>query len=95
MRFFSNNLEENKEFVGCSHKFYIVDENDFKLDFKLPWIDDKEIFTICWFANGLGKNIVFMQGRYHFYEGYTLSEITFPIKVFRELGIQKIILTIH
>jgi len=34
------------------------------------------------------KDIIAMQGRFHFYEGYCLKEVTFPIRVFRELGIK-------
>lgn len=40
-----------------------------------------------------GKHILMMQGRYHFYEGYSMEQITFPIKVFKRLGIEKIIIT--
>jgi purine-nucleoside phosphorylase len=40
-----------------------------------------------------GKKVVVMSGRFHFYEGYTLSETTLPIRVFKKLGVQKIILT--
>ncbi len=40
-----------------------------------------------------GKKLVMMQGRYHFYEGYSMEQITFPIKVLKLLGIKTIILT--
>ncbi|MCF8228184.1 MAG: purine-nucleoside phosphorylase [Bacteroidales bacterium] len=35
-----------------------------------------------------GKTILAMQGRFHYYEGYELDEITYPIRVMRMLGIQ-------
>lgn len=40
-----------------------------------------------------GKQVIVMQGRFHFYEGYTMKEVTFPIRVMKQLGIDSIIVT--
>lgn len=40
-----------------------------------------------------GKNILAMQGRFHYYEGYDLKEVTFPVRVMRELGIKTLIVS--
>lgn len=37
-----------------------------------------------------GKNVIAMQGRFHFYEGYPMQEVTFPIRVLHELGVKQL-----
>lgn len=40
-----------------------------------------------------GKTVIVMKGRFHYYEGFTLDQVTFPVRVMRALGIKKLILT--
>src|SRR5436190_19320972 len=46
------------------------------------------------FLGYLGNSkVVVMQGRFHFYEGYTAEQVTFPVRVLKFLGINKLILS--
>jgi purine-nucleoside phosphorylase len=39
------------------------------------------------------KKVIVMQGRFHLYEGYSLQEVTFPIRILKALGIQKLLIS--
>lgn len=40
-----------------------------------------------------GKGVLVMQGRFHYYEGYTMQEVTFPVRVMKFLGIKTLIVS--
>ncbi len=40
-----------------------------------------------------GLPLLVMQGRVHFYEGYTMQQVTFPVRVLQALGVQRLIVT--
>jgi len=40
-----------------------------------------------------GKKVVVMQGRFHVYEGYSLQDVTYPVRVMHRLGIKKLLVS--
>lgn len=40
-----------------------------------------------------GVQVVVMQGRFHYYEGYSMKEVTFPVRVLKNLGISKLFIS--
>lgn len=45
------------------------------------------------FAQINKRNVVMMQGRNHFYEGHSMQDVTYPIKVMKKLGVKTVIIT--
>ncbi|TDL82492.1 purine-nucleoside phosphorylase [Peribacillus frigoritolerans] len=68
---------------------------------KIPYeeIPDFPVSTVEGHAGQLvfgtlkGANVVAMQGRFHFYEGYDMKKVTFPVRVLKEMGVNTIIVT--
>ncbi|HEY9185493.1 MAG TPA: purine-nucleoside phosphorylase [Salegentibacter sp.] len=40
-----------------------------------------------------GKKVIVMQGRFHYYEGYSLRDVTYPVRVMKRLGIKKMLVS--
>ncbi len=45
------------------------------------------------FGNIASQAVMVMQGRFHYYEGYEMNEVTFPVRVMRAMGIKHLIVT--
>lgn len=75
--------------------------DDIEIEFTLPYteIPNFPVSTVEGHQGALvfgkigGRNVVAMQGRFHFYEGYDMKEVTFPVRVMKYLGVQKLIVS--
>jgi purine-nucleoside phosphorylase len=74
---------------------------DIKIELTLPYneIPNFPVSTVQGHKGALvfgtigDKKVVAMQGRFHFYEGYSMKEVTFPVRVMKYLGITKLIVS--
>ncbi|GEP50474.1 purine nucleoside phosphorylase [Flavobacterium noncentrifugens] len=74
---------------------------DIKIEFTLPYseIPNFPISTVEGHKGALvfgtigDKKVVAMQGRFHYYEGYDMKEVTFPVRVMKYIGVQKLIVS--
>lgn len=45
------------------------------------------------YGNLCGKKVIVMQGRFHLYEGYSLQDVTFPVRIMEKLGIKTLLIS--
>lgn len=75
--------------------------DDIQIEFTLPYneIPSFPVSTVQGHKGALvfgtigTKNVVAMQGRFHYYEGYSMQEVTFPVRVLKYLGVTKLIVS--
>ena len=74
----------------------LVNDIDIKFSFSYEEIPNFPVSTVEEHAGKLifglleGKAVVVMQGRFHYYEGYSMTEVTFPVRVLKLLGIRNL-----
>ena len=74
---------------------------DITIEHTLPYaeIPNFPVSTVQGHKGALGfgtigtKKVVAMQGRFHFYEGYDMKQVTFPVRVMKYLGVEKLIVS--
>ena len=74
---------------------------DINVEFTLPYneIPNFPVSTVEGHKGALvfgtigDKKVVAMQGRFHYYEGYNMKEVTFPVRVMKYLGVEKLVVS--
>lgn len=75
--------------------------DDIQIEYTLPYteIPNFPVSTVEGHQGALvfgkigSKNVVAMQGRFHYYEGYDMKQVTFPVRVMKYLGVEKLIVS--
>lgn len=75
--------------------------NDIEIEYTLPYneIPNFPVSTVEGHKGALifgkigGQSVVAMQGRFHYYEGYSMQEVTFPVRVMKYLGVEKLVVS--
>jgi purine-nucleoside phosphorylase len=75
--------------------------DDIRIEHRIPYseIPHFPVSTVQGHAGALvfgaigRKKVVAMQGRFHFYEGYGMQQVTFPVRVMKYLGVSKLIVS--
>lgn len=74
---------------------------DLDVEYTLPYrkIPNFPVSTVSGHKGALvfgsinGRKVIAMQGRFHYYEGYSMDEVTFPVRVFKALGVKELIVS--
>ena len=78
---------------------HLADESEVENEIAYSEIPNMPVSTVEGHSGKLlfgklgGKEILAMQGRFHYYEGYSMKEVTFPIRVMYELGIKNLLVS--
>ena len=87
-----NNMPKTAIILG-SGLGALVDHIDNKIVIPYSQIPNMPVSTVQGHSGNLifgdlnGKRVIAMQGRFHYYEGYDMKTVTFPVRVFRALGV--------
>lgn len=75
---------------GLVKEIEVIDEIEYKdiPNFPVSTVESHKGKLI--FGNLGGKQVVAMQGRFHFYEGYDMKQVTFPVRVMKLLGVERL-----
>lgn len=77
----------------------LTSQMDVKFSFNYEDIPDFPVATVLGHGGKLsigymnGKAVALMQGRFHYYEGYSMKEVTFPVRVLKFLGVKTLFIT--
>ena len=77
----------------------LVDEIDIKFSFSYDEIPNFPISTVEGHSGKLifgfinGKEVIIMQGRFHYYEGYDMQKVVFPVRVMKCLGVENLLIS--
>ena len=74
---------------------------DIKIEIEIPYheIPNFPVSTVLGHKGSLifgelgGKHVVALSGRFHYYEGYSMKEVTFPVRVMKYLGVETLLVS--
>jgi purine-nucleoside phosphorylase len=83
--------------TGLGNQFVQHIENPIVIEYKdiphfpLATVEFHKGRLVCGEING--KRVLAMHGRFHYYEGYTMQEVTFPVRVMKNLGVKSLLIS--